>query len=381
LKRLRVGVIFGGQSGEHEVSLVSAQSVIENLDPEKYEVVPIGITRDGRWLVDGDPMAQLRAIAAREGRLLAPGSGGREPSEVVYSKPRSEGEGHQDSPGAGGVASGTRFPGASLEGLDVIFPVLHGPYGEDGTVQGLLEIVGIPYVGAGVLASAIGMDKEIQKTIFRAKGLPVVDWLSCTRNRWLTNQEEIIRTVEDRLGYPCFTKPACLGSSVGVSKCGNREELVAGLSLAAQYDRKLMVERAALNCREIEVSVLGNEYPIASIPGEVRPRREFYDYVAKYISDDTELIIPADLPPSVVAELQRLAIAAFQAIDCAGMARVDFYVARDYSAIYIGEINTIPGFTAISMYPKLWQASGLSYQELLDRLISLALERHREQHS
>lgn len=373
MRRLRVGVIFGGQSGEHEVSLVSAQSVMENLDPEKYEVVPIGITRDGRWLIGGDPMAQLRAIAAREGRLLAPGSGGRGQTGAVQQSPETAANCREE-------AVGVRFSGVFLEGLDVVFPVLHGPYGEDGTIQGLLEIAGIPYVGAGVLASAVGMDKEIQKTVFRAKGLPVVDWLSCTRNRWLAAREEIIQMVEDRLGYPCFTKPACLGSSVGVSKCGNRDELVAGLDLAANYDRKLMVERAALNCREIEVSVLGNDDPMASLPGEVRPRREFYDYVAKYISDDTDLIIPADLPPPVTADLQRLAIAAFQAIDCTGMARVDFYVARDYSAIYIGEINTIPGFTSISMYPRLWQASGLSYRDLLDRLIGLALERHREKH-
>ncbi len=374
-KKIRVGVLFGGRSGEHEVSLASAQSVMGALDPEKYEVVPIGITRQGQWLAGGNPLRQLQGIAAQEGRLLAPGGGD------------GETRGHGDAEIAREQDTGTRrrrgmailpLTASPPHRVDVVFPVLHGPYGEDGTVQGFLELANIPYVGAGVLGSALGMDKAVQKTLFRAKGLPVVDWVACTRKEWQGQPEEIIRQVEAQLGYPCFTKPVNLGSSVGISKTRNRPELIAGLNLAAQHDRKLLVEQAAVDCREIECSVLGNDDPIASLPGEIRPRREFYDYVAKYVTADTDLIVPADLPATVTERVRQLAIAAFQAIDCAGMARVDFFVARDFGKIYVNEINTIPGFTAISMYPKLWQASGLSYPALLDRLISLAIERHAE---
>jgi D-alanine-D-alanine ligase len=373
MKKTRVGVIFGGQSGEHEVSLVSAQSVMRALDPEKYEVTPIGITREGRWLSGGNPMRQLTEAASARGTLLAPGS------SSSHTQPAAE----QPAEPSRQITT-TRSPYAILRsgatGVDVVFPVLHGPFGEDGTIQGLLEMAGIPYVGAGVLGSALGMDKDLQKTVFRARGLPVVDWLAFTRREWLNRAPAICEQVESDLGYPCFTKPVNLGSSVGISKVHDRPALIQGLNLAAHYDRKLMVEQAALDCMEIECAVLGNDEPVASAPGEIRPRREFYDYTAKYVTDDTDLIIPAQLPAEVAEQVRLLAIRAFQAIDCAGMARVDFFVGRETGKVIVNEINTIPGFTAISMYPKLWEASGIGYSELVQRLVSLAFQRHAEQH-
>jgi D-alanine-D-alanine ligase len=263
-------------------------------------------------------------------------------------------------------------------GVDVVFPVLHGPFGEVGSIQGLLEMAGLPYVGAGVLGSALGMDKDLQKTVFRARGLPVVDWLAFTRRQWQDQAQAICGQVEAKLGYPCFTKPVNLGSSVGISKAHDRSQLIQGVNLAARFDRKLMVEQAALDCREIECAVLGNDDPLASVLGEVRPRREFYDYAAKYVTDDTDLIVPAQLPAAVSDQVRHMAVQAFQAIDCAGMARVDFFVGRETGQVIINEINTIPGFTAISMYPKLWEASGIPYPELIDRLIELALQRHAD---
>jgi D-alanine-D-alanine ligase len=371
MKKIRVGVIFGGQSGEHEVSLVSAQSVMRALDRDRYEVVPIGITRQGKWLAGGNPLQQLQEAASARGTLLAPGSTGSQ------SQPPSE---QPAEPSRQITAS--RSPYAILQagasGVDVVFPVLHGPFGEDGTIQGLLEMAGIPYVGAGVLGSALGMDKDLQKTVFRARGLPVVNWLAFTRRDWQARSQAICDQVESELGFPCFTKPVNLGSSVGISKSHDRAELVQGIDLAARFDRKLMVEQAALDCREIECAVLGNDEPIASVPGEVRPRREFYDYAAKYVTDDTDLIIPAQLPAAVADQVRHRAIQAFRAIDCAGMARVDFFVGRQTGHVIVNEINTIPGFTAISMYPKLWEASGVGYSELVQRLISLAMERHAE---
>jgi D-alanine-D-alanine ligase len=374
MKKIRVGVIFGGQSGEHEVSLVSAQSVIRALNPEKYEVAPIGITREGKWLGGGNPMRQLREAASARGTLLAPGSGGSQaqPGPEPTAEPSRQ-------------ITTTRSPYAILRtgsaSVDVVFPVLHGPFGEDGAIQGLLEMAGIPYVGAGVLGSALGMDKDMQKTVFRARGLPVVNWLAFTRRQWQDQAQTICDQVEADLGYPCFTKPVNLGSSVGISKAHDRPALIRGLNLAAQYDRKLMVEQAALDCMEIECAVLGNDEPIASVPGEIRPQREFYDYAAKYVTDDTDLIIPAQLPAEVSEQVRLLAVQAFRAIDCAGMARVDFFVARKTGTVIVNEINTIPGFTAISMYPKLWEASGIGYSELVERLVSLALQRHAEQHA
>jgi len=352
-KKLRVGVIFGGRSGEHEVSLVSAQGIMNAMDKEKYEIIPIGITKEGRWLTTGDPMELLQ-------------SGG--PDVQIADVERAE-------PGTRELVPGMREAG--FPQVDVVFPVLHGPYGEDGTVQGLLELADIPYVGAGVLGSALGMDKIAMKAILRSHGLPVVEHLPLKRKDWERDPEAMMSLIEGKLGYPCFIKPANLGSSVGVSKVHERSELAPALNLAARYDRKMLAERA-VNAREIECSVLGNDEPIASVPGEIVPCREFYDYIAKYIDDRSELIIPADLPPELTRRVQELSIAAFLAVDCAGMARVDFLLDKDTGELYIGELNTIPGFTPISMYPKLWEASGISYSELIDRLIELALERYAD---
>jgi len=358
--KLRVGVIFGGRSGEHEVSLVSAQGIMDAMDKKKYEVIPIGITKEGRWLTSGDPMKLLQA-------------------------PPAKGAGEQRSRGAGeqGLVPADRrdlVPGTRETGfpqVDVVFPVLHGPYGEDGTVQGLLELADIPYVGAGVLGSALGMDKIAMKAVFRSHGLLVVEHIALKRRDWERDPEAMMDLIEKRLGYPCFIKPANLGSSVGITKVHTRSQLAPALKLAARYDRRMLGEQA-VNGREIEVSVLGNDDPIASVPGEIIPCREFYDYVAKYIDDRSELIIPADLPPHLTRRIQELAIAAFLAVDCAGMARVDFLLDRDTGELYVGELNTIPGFTPISMYPKLWEASGIPYSELIDRLIELALDRHAD---
>jgi D-alanine-D-alanine ligase len=374
LKKVRIGVIFGGRSGEHEISLISAESVMRALNRDKYDVLPIGITKEGRWLIGGDPLAQLKAAS-------------HTPQELTGGSPKSEVPGPKSGVPTRDLVLGTwnlelgtpslksRSP---LADVDVVFPVLHGPYGEDGTVQGLLELANLPYVGAEVTASALGMDKALQKTIFRQKGIPVVDFLVVKRREWEREPEAVLARVEAAPGYPCFAKPVNLGSSVGITKAHNGEELRTALDIAARYDRRILVEQSAEDCREIEVSVLGNDDPIASIPGEIVPHREFYDYIAKYVDDDTELKIPADLPPPVTERVRELGVQAFLAIDCAGMARVDLFVARDFSRIYVNELNTIPGFTAISMYPQLWEASGLPYPELLDRLIELALERHAD---
>ena len=351
-KRTRVAVIFGGRSGEHEVSLRSARSVMEALDPEKYEVVPIGITREGQWMLSGDPM-----------KALASGQGGG------AGLPAVRGERGMVRLGSGPDESGP---------IDVVFPVLHGPFGEDGTVQGMLEMANVPYVGAGVLGSALGMDKAVMKTILRAHGLPVLDWVAFTKREWDARREQIALDVEVKIGYPCFVKPANMGSSVGVSKVHDESELGPAIEAAAGYDRKILVERAAVDCREVEVSVLGNDQPEASVPGEVIPDREWYDYDSKYSDSQTQLVIPAQIPPESAAEVRRLAVEAFKAIDCAGMARADFFVSRDGSQAWINELNTIPGFTSISMYPKLWEATGVPYKELIDRLVQLAIERHEE---
>ncbi|MFZ0545405.1 MAG: D-alanine--D-alanine ligase family protein [Candidatus Promineifilaceae bacterium] len=357
-KRIRIGVIFGGRSGEHEVSQQSARSVMAALAPEKYEVVMIGITKSGRWLT-GNVAAALEAgqdDVARPAALLPdPQSSGLMEIEQVGTHPASF---------------------SAVAQLDVIFPVLHGPYGEDGTVQGLLELAGLPYVGAGVVGSAVGMDKAIFKHVMTANGLPVLPWQLALRADWLNNPDAVMDTIEANFHYPVFTKPANLGSSVGIEKCHDRESLAAGLQEAFSYDRRVIVEQG-INARELEVSVLGNDDPTASVVGEVRPRREFYDYVAKYVSDDSELDIPANISEETSETIRHLAVKAFKAIDCAGLGRVDFLMDRDDGRLYINELNTIPGFTRISMYPKLWEASGLSYPALLDRLVALALERHQ----
>ncbi|MFL5731556.1 MAG: D-alanine--D-alanine ligase family protein [Chloroflexia bacterium] len=366
-RKIRVGVLFGGQSSEHEVSLASARSVMRAMDPDKYEVVPVGITKQGVWIGSGDPMAALRSGVDQSqipllGSMLAPDPTGQGRAEIVELTP-SEGHGLTVT--------------ADSRPIDVIFPVLHGPYGEDGTIQGMLETAGIPYVGAGVLGSAVGMDKDVMKRLFISSGLPVVPYVCFTRAEWRSNPASVQARAEEKLTYPMFAKPANMGSSVGISKVHGPAEFAAALDIAARYDRRIIVEQG-MDARECECAVLGNDQPEASVVGEVVPGNEFYDYRAKYIDDNSDLIIPARLPDRVTDEVRRLSIAAFKALDAAGMARVDFFVARDLSAVWLNEINTIPGFTRISMYPKLWEASGLPYPALIDRLIELALERHAE---
>jgi len=358
MAKIRVAVLFGGRSGEHEVSLASARSVMDALDKSRYEIYPVGIDRSGRWIAQGDPMALL---AAGEDGLALPGE------LANHDLPAVQG-GRELVPGT----ANAHFPV-----VDVVIPVLHGTYGEDGTVQGLLELADLAYVGAGVLGSAVGMDKIVQKAVLKAHGLPIVDYVPVLRSSWLSEPDRVLAEIEARLAYPVFTKPANAGSSVGVAKAHNREELRQGLDLAARFDRKVLVE-AGIDAREIECSVLGNDDPIASLPGEVIPSNEFYDYSAKYLDNASGLEIPARLSEEQTCEVQSLAIRAFTAIDCAGMARVDFFLDRLSSALYVNELNTIPGFTEISMYPKLWAASGLPYPQLLDRLIELAIERRED---
>jgi D-alanine-D-alanine ligase len=361
-RKLRVGLIFGGRSGEHEVSLVSAKGVMNAIDEDKYEVVPIGITKEGRWLASGDPHKALCSGVAAESRpaaLLA------EPSEKGLMRLEEQ---DRDQ--------GIRAVRESQ--LDVVFPILHGPFGEDGTVQGLLELADIPYVGAGVLASAVGMDKCIFKAVMRAHGLPVVRDLLVKRRDWEKEAEDTLARIESEIGYPCFVKPANLGSSVGISKARNRSELRLALDSAARYDRRLIVEAAVDGAREIEVSVLGNDDPIASVPGEIVPCNEFYDYAAKYIDDRSKLLIPAPISGQTAEQVRQMAVDAYLAIDCAGLARADFLMETGTAKVSVNEINTLPGFTPISMYPKLWEASGISYTDLIDRLIQLALERHSD---
>lgn len=356
-RKLRVAILFGGRSGEHEVSLRSAASIMGALDPERFEVVPVGITKSGRWLLGNDAAGLLAAGRVEEGAGT--------PVTLV---------------GGGGAALTTLDGGRSGErrvSVDVIFPVLHGPNGEDGTVQGLLELANVPYVGSGVLASAVGMDKGVMKDVFRQHGLPVTDHLVVRRPDWEGDPEPVIERIEAEIGYPCFVKPANLGSSVGISKARDRAGLREAMELAARFDRRLIVERG-VDARELECSVLGNDEPAASVPGEIVPCNEFYDYKAKYVDDRSDLLIPAPVSPETARQVQELAVRAFMALDCAGMARVDFFLERGSNRLLVNEINTIPGFTAISMYPKLWEASGLPYRELIARLIDLALERWRD---
>jgi D-alanine-D-alanine ligase len=373
-RRLRIGVIFGGQSGEHEVSLASARSVMAVMDPEEYEVIPIGIMHSGRWLTGGDPMAILaagetdsEARAATPEGVRPPASG---PSSGLTGPVRAAAE-RELVPGA----TGGTFPK-----LDVIFPVLHGPYGEDGTIQGLLELANVPYVGCGVLASSLGMDKLSSKYVFVAHGLPVTPFQEVQRRNWEHDPDQVIRRLEETMpgGYPVFIKPANLGSSIGISRASGRAELRAALDDAARYDRRLIIEAAVPDAREIECAVLGNDDPIASVPGEVVPSSEFYDYSAKYLDGRSQLLIPAPIPTETAEKVRELAVRAFKAIDGAGLARVDFLMNGATGGLFLSEINTMPGFTAISMYPKLWAASGISYAELVDRLVDLALERHAD---
>jgi len=354
MKRIRVGLIFGGRSVEHDVSLVSARAVLNHLDPARYEVIPIGVTRQGRWLTTADARALLDDGLAR--------SAGK-PAALTAD------------PSVGGLVP-IDDGGAPVK-LDVIFPLIHGTGGEDGTLQGLLDLAGLPYVGSGVLGSCLGMDKAAMKMIFAARGLPCATHLTVTRRRIESDPDGLRRQVADGIGYPCFVKPANGGSSVGVSKVKGPEALAGALAQAAAYDRRVIVEEA-IEGQEVECAVLGNDDPEASGVGEIVPCHEFYDYDAKYIDEGSELIIPARITPEQSRQVRALAVEAFTALDCAGMARVDFFVRRSDGAVLINELNTIPGFTPISMYPRLWEASGLDFTSLVDRLIELAVERHAE---
>jgi len=363
--KIRIGVIFGGRSGEHEVSLMSARSILSALDPDTYIVTQIGITHDGDWLV-GENV--LGAMIEGDYRNLNP---------VVLMPIPTRKELYTI------IVTGQREILQRGTNLDVIFPVLHGTFGEDGTLQGLLELTDVAYVGAGVLGSSLGMDKGVFKDVMRANGVPVLDSIVVSKCEIEEDADSIIGQAEALATYPLFVKPANMGSSVGIMKCKSRSDLFEGLLEAARYDRRVLIERG-VNAREIEVSVLGNEEPQVSVPGEIVPSREFYSYEAKYIDDNSNLIIPAPIPPELAQWVQQLAMQAYRAVDCAGMARVDFLLEKNESPIgepgevFLNEINTIPGFTKISMYPKLWEKSGLPYPALVDRLVELALERKAE---
>ena len=357
-RKIRIGVVFGGRSGEHEVSLTSARSVLKYLDRERYEVIPIGIDKAGRWLM-GE--GALPALESRLDTDLLPVS--------LLPDPTSQKLVSIDE---------AKISEVIQEELDVIFPVLHGTYGEDGSIQGLFELANIAYVGAGVTASAVAMDKAMTKALLEAHGLPQLPYLVVLRWQWEAQPEEVLARVKEELGFPCFVKPANLGSSVGISKAHDRESLEAAINLACQFDRKLVIEQGAPPSREVECAVLGNDHPKASVLGEIVPDREFYDYAAKYEDSDSQLIIPARISEKATEEVRNLALQVYKAVDCAGMARVDFFVGIEDEKVYVNEINTIPGFTPISMFPKLWEVSGLSYPQLLDRLVELALERHQD---
>lgn len=357
-RKVRVAVVFGGQSGEHDVSLRSAQTVLGALDDARFEAIPIGVTRDGQWLTGSDPMAQLTAsspLFALEG----PAEPDAETLEIAVS------------------STSQSLPSGLGADIDVVFPVLHGPMGEDGTVQGLLELAGIPYVGSGVLGSALAMDKAMAKLVLQQHGIPQAPWLLINRRDWERDPGAVAGRVGDVLGYPCFVKPANMGSSVGVTKVHNPTELSTAIDLAGRHDRRIVAEKG-LNVRELEVSVLGNENPIASVVGEVVSVNEFYDYSAKYVDEGSQLLVPADIPAAVQSEIQRIAVEAFIALDLAGLARADFFLDLDTGQVLLNEVNTMPGFTSISMYPRLWEASGVSLPELVERLLQLALERSHE---
>lgn len=390
MKKLRVGILFGGRSGEHEISLLSAASVFKAIDPHKYEVVPIGITKDGRWLTASDAERLLHGKAGEGTRptqqsTLRAGDPETTPSAAVLQNGESvvvPPEPHSSAMTPFQSDAPTRRATDRAINVDVIFPVLHGTFGEDGTIQGLLELADLPYVGAGVLGSAAGMDKDIMKSLFRAAGLPIVKHVTVLRSDWESSPKKVQKLVESKLNYPVFVKPANLGSSVGISKARDRKELGPAIDEAAKFDRKIVIEEGVggkkKKAREIEISVLGNDKPQASVPGEIIPIAEFYDYSAKYLDEGSQLVIPAKLTKAETKKIQELAIAGFRAVDCSGLARVDFLMDPTSRKIYLNEINTMPGFTSISMYPKLWAASGLSYPELIDRLIQLGLERYHE---
>jgi D-alanine-D-alanine ligase len=390
MNKLRVGILFGGRSGEHEVSLLSAASVLKAIDKEKYEVVPIGITREGRWLTEDHAERLLRGEhgtdSEKSGRHLRAGDPDTTPGAALLAK--GEAVIVPPVPQAHGLIPFESATSSSQKAIDVdvIFPVLHGTFGEDGTIQGLLELADIPYVGAGVLGSAAGMDKDIMKQLFASAGLAIVKHVTVLRSQWEKDPKKVTKLVESKLKYPVFVKPANLGSSVGISKARDRKELAPAMEMAASYDRKIVIEQGVggkkRKARELECSVLGNDEPQASTVGEIVPSAEFYDYNAKYLDEGSKLVIPAKLSKKQMKEVQGMAIRAFQSVDCSGLARVDFLMDPGLHGkpgkIYLNEINTMPGFTSISMYPKLWAASGLGYAELIDRLVQLALERSAE---
>ncbi|MBL8091952.1 MAG: D-alanine--D-alanine ligase [Anaerolineales bacterium] len=360
-KKLKVAVLFGGRSGEHDVSLMSARSVLSVLDVNRYEVYQVGITLDGNWLTGENVLEAFEKNELKDlNRVIPPTEPASRQSVFMVSLTKT----------------GEKLE--TLSAIDVFFPVLHGPFGEDGTIQGLFELADVAYVGAGVAGSSVGMDKAIFKDVMRANNIPIVDSILALRNEIENNIDEVIAKAEAMGEYPFFTKPANLGSSVGISKCNSRSDLAEGLMDAARYDRRILIEKGVGNVREVEVSVLGNEEPMASVCGEVLPSREFYSYESKYIDGTSGLIIPSQLPNEITEKIREYAIRAYKAIDCAGMARADFFVEVGTGKIYINELNTLPGFTSISMYPKLWQASGLTYAELVDKLIELALQRKKQ---
>jgi D-alanine-D-alanine ligase len=394
MKKLRVGILFGGRSGEHEVSLLSAASVLQAIDQDKYEVVPIGITKEGRWVTAGHAENLLRGNRASAGdgpTHLRAGDPEATPGAALLAKGEAVVVPPEPAHRQGGMVPFETEPESSVLArraadraidVDVIFPVLHGTFGEDGTIQGLLELADIAYVGAGVLGSAAGMDKDVMKQLFRAAGLPIVRHVTVLRSDWEKDPKKVQKLVESKLKYPVFVKPANLGSSLGITKAHHRKELGPSMEEAAKYDRKIVIEEGVggkkQKAREIECSVLGNDQPEASVAGEIVPCKEFYDYNAKYLDEGSELVIPAKITKSQMKEVQQLAVRSFQAVDCSGLARVDFLMDPRTKKIYVNEINTMPGFTAISMYPKLWAATGLPYPRLIDRLIQLGLERHAE---
>ncbi|MFY9910282.1 MAG: D-alanine--D-alanine ligase family protein [Candidatus Sulfotelmatobacter sp.] len=388
MSKLRVGILFGGRSGEHEVSLLSAASVLNAIDKDKYDVVPIGITKDGRWLTAEHAENLLQGKLVIEPRHLRAG----DPEITAAAAVLARGEAVVVPPEPAHRQSGLvpfqtdasllRRASDRAINVDVIFPVLHGTFGEDGTIQGLLELADIPYVGAGVLGSAAGMDKDIMKSLFIAAGIPIVKHVTILRSAWEKDPKRLKRLVESKLKFPVFVKPANLGSSVGISKAHNSKELGPAIEEAARFDRKIVIEQGVggkkNKAREIECSVLGNDEPVASVPGEIVPIKEFYDYNAKYLDEGSELIIPAKLTKAETKKVQELAIRSFKAVDGSGLARVDFLMDPSTRKIWVNEINTMPGFTAISMYPKLWAASGLEYADLIDKLIQLGIERHED---
>jgi D-alanine-D-alanine ligase len=384
MKKLRVGILFGGRSGEHEVSLLSAASVFNAIDKNKYDVVPIGITKEGCWVTAGDAEQLLKGEAAGQSHLRA-----GDPEATSSAAVLAHGEAVIVPPEPQRNALSpfqtdalTRRASDRAINVDVIFPVLHGTFGEDGTIQGLLELADIPYVGAGVLGSAAGMDKDVMKSLFRAAGLPIVKHVTVLRSEWEANPKKVQKLIESKVKYPMFVKPANLGSSVGISKARERKELAPAMQEAAKFDRKIVIEQGVggkkHKAREIECSVLGNDNPTASVPGEIVPGKEFYDYTAKYLDEGSQLFLPAKITKAETKKIQQLAIAAFKAVDCAGLARVDFLMDPRTRKIYLNEINTMPGFTSISMYPKMWAASGLEYPRLIEQLIQLGMDRHSE---